>query len=65
MTWKLVPVYDRSEISHFANDEECAAFWDAAELTEEYLRKYAYPPDRPRVRRLRATVPAREPQEAG
>lgn len=34
---KLIPVHSRSEILHFATDEEFAEFWDTHEVTEEYL----------------------------
>ena len=59
MKRKLIPVYDRSEIPRFANDEECADFWDTHELTEEYVQKYAYPPDHPRLKLLHKLVPPR------
>ena len=37
MKQKLVPVYHLADVPDFATDEECAAFWDMHEFTEEYL----------------------------
>ncbi len=65
MKSKLIPVHDRSGIPRFANDAEAAAFWDTRQITDEYLLRYAYPLAHPRVERLRAIVPAREPEQAG
>lgn len=31
----LIPVYSRAEIPRFANDEECAQFWETHSVTEE------------------------------
>jgi len=36
---KLIPVYTRAEIPHFASDEECAEFWDAHEITAELVEE--------------------------
>jgi hypothetical protein len=34
---KLIPVYSRAEIPHFASDEECAEFWDTHEITADLV----------------------------
>lgn len=49
-----LPIHSRSEIPHFANDDEFAEFWDTHELTEEYLQEASIPREKGPAARLAA-----------
>jgi len=63
---KLIPVYSRTELPHFASDDEAAAFWDTHEITEALLQEASIPRERGPAARIAAMrEKARQQEQPG